>query len=86
MLLTADACHRQHNTDNKSECNGSVNGLSHGIVFFFAEPTGNYDAGPHGYTVEKADHHKNQTARRADGRQRIVAYVIADTPCVECIV
>ncbi len=79
-------CNSQHNADHQTECNGCVNGFAHIFKLFCSENTGNHDPCAHGNTIEKTDHHKNQTARRADSRQGIVAYVIADTPRIECIV
>ena len=63
-----------------------MNGFAHGGKVLRAEIFGDDDTGTHGQTVEEADHHKDQTAGGADGRQRVITDEVADTPGIKGII
>ena len=76
----------QHDTGNQTKGNRCVDGFAHGVVLLGTVCTGDDYAGSHGNTVEKADHHKDQTSGGTDGSQGIVADEITNAPGVEGIV
>ena len=76
----------QDRTGSKTEGHIGMNGQPHGLVVPCAKAAGNYDTGTHGNAVEKANHHKDQTAGGTDSRQGIFTQKIAYTPGVKGIV
>lgn len=68
-----NARHRQKNARDESEGEVGMYGAAHFVVFFRAEIAGDDDAGAHGGAVEKADHEKNQIARRRHGGKGVPA-------------
>ena len=57
-----DTRNRQQNARRQAEGNIGMDGFAHIFLIPCAKIPGDDGAGPHGHTVEKANHHKNQAA------------------------
>jgi len=77
---------RQSHAGHKAEGDGGVDGFSHGLVLLGAEAPGDDHAGTHSKTLEKADHHENETAGGTDRRKGIVVNKESDTPGVKSVI
>jgi len=76
----------QKDTGGETEGYICMDGLAHAFKILCAEVTGDNGTRAHGHTVEKADHHKDQTAGGTDGGKGILADEIAYAPGVEGII
>ena len=63
-----------------------MNGKPQSLVIPGAEIPGDHHTCAHGYAVEKADEHEDQTAGGADCSQSIVAQIVAHNPGVKRII
>lgn len=63
-----------------------MNGFPQPVEIFGTEVLGDDHTGTHGQTIEKADHHENQTAGGTDSCQSVVANKIADAPSIKGII
>ena len=76
----------QQDSCSKAKGHIGMDGFSHGGIILCAIVPGDDHTCAHGNTVEKADHHENQTAGRADSRQGGVAEKTPHNPGVKGVV
>ena len=82
-------CHTgycQYGACGKAKGNGGMDGLGHGVILFGTVGPGNDNAGTHGNTVEKTDHHKDEAAGRTYRCQSIITDIVSYAPGVKGIV
>ena len=81
-----DAQHSQQRSRGKAHGDVRMDGPTHGGIVPGAVAPGNHNACAHGHTIEKADHHENQTSGGTDRRQGRVPQKASHDPGVKGVI